>query len=299
VSDKVNKKEYKDALALIDDAMSSLLHLEPGSHWDPKQELLVTHEKLAHGFIDDEQIFQLLGLWQQVAEALDDPSTASALRIQCAIDTKWLDWDVALAAFREAKPICAALFDQWQAVVARESVGVEGDDGDMHCAWVRHLILAANGDIDAQTLAGRLRAWIKHIEAVPKGFQTYNKSLVTLLLDVGQEELPKRYPKLKAILEQWRWGHDELKGERRRWLKRFGGREVLPDLLDLFARHIADQVPDPGSVGGSNYDGCAAWMGAVRELAPEKYSAILRGWQGTHKRRRNLWKAMSAQELPV
>jgi plasmid maintenance system killer protein len=85
---------------------------------------------------------------------------------------------------------------------------------------------------------------------------------------------------------------------RRRWLERLGG-HVLPEVLVLLKKHAAALVPDPAGAHASNYDGCSEWMAAVHELSPEESGKLLRRWQEVHRRRRNLWNALSSRGLSV
>ena len=90
-----------------------------------------------------------------------------------------------------------------------------------------------------------------------------------------------------------------LERSRRRWMARLRVHDVLPEVLDLLRKHIGLFVPDPANAYASSYGGCAEWMAAVLEFAPQEYRTILRAWQDVHRRRRNLWKAMNARRLPI
>ena len=301
VSEQIRRKEFSEALALIDEAMRALLRLEPGTRWDPTRELLVGRLSFGLSRQFEKQAFRLLSLWRRAATAAGDASLAAALDVQCAIGTVWEDWERTLDVFKNARPACEDLFAAWQSMVARASIDRERGDEEMQLGWVRLLVAAAREDMDEKSFVGGTRRWLDRVEKAPGGIERCKGSLATLLLDLdhGPAGLSKRCPKLKKLLEHERRGGEVLARSRRRWLMRLGGRELLPEVLDLLKRHIRVFVPDPASSYSSSYEGCAEWMAAVLEFAPDEYREILAGWQDVHHRRRNLWKAMSARRLPI
>jgi hypothetical protein len=178
---------------------------------------------------------------------------------------------------------------------------MERGDEDLQLEWVRLLAAAAKEEMEAPSLLGALRRWLTRVEKTPGGIQRCKGSLATLLLDLdhGQGVLSQRCPKLKKLLERERRGGEILERSRRRWMARLGVDEVLPEVLELLRKRSGLFVPDPANAYGSSYGGCAEWMAAILEFAPEEYRSILRGWQDVHRRRRNLWKAMNARRLPI
>jgi len=302
ISGHVRKNEYSKALELVDEAMRSLLRLEPEERWVPTQELLVSRRPFGFSRGSDAQAFRLLGLWQKAAAATGDTATAAALKVQCAIGREWDDWDRSLEAFRGSEPTCEDLFDAWRTTVARASVdrspGSENGDKELQPAeWVRLLATAASGAMDGRALVEGIRSWLARLEKRPDAIGAFKESIATLLLDVGQARgaLKERSPRLKRLLEGERGDHT-LERSRRRWLVKLKGHELLPDLLGFLTRHVHAFMPDPRC---ADYEQCADWMAAVHEFAPEKYRKILQSWQDVHRRRRNLWKAMSARKLPI
>jgi hypothetical protein len=90
-----------------------------------------------------------------------------------------------------------------------------------------------------------------------------------------------------------------VRASRRRWVERLGVADLLPDVLEFWRRHAAGVVPDPASAAGSNYDDCAEWLAAVFELDPAAYQRVVRGWAGSHARRKNLCLAITRKQLPL
>lgn len=184
-------------------------------------------------------------------------------------------------------------------MVARESMNLERGDEDLQLEWVRLLARAAKGDMDASSFLGVMRRWLARVDKASGGIERCKGSLATLLLDLdsGQRLLKEHCPRLRRLLEREHRGGDVLERSRRRWSERLGGHALLSEVLELLKKHAAAFVPDPAAAYASNYDGCAEWMAAVHELAPEESGKLLRRWQEVHHRRRTHWKALSARGL--
>ena len=63
--------------------------------------------------------------------------------------------------------------------------------------------------------------------------------------------------------------------------------------------NLSHIVPDPKVVYKSDYTNHAQWMKALYELSRESYDSVLAEWREKHKRRRNLWRDMKSNGLPI
>ena len=60
---------------------------------------------------------------------------------------------------------------------------------------------------------------------------------------------------------------------------------------------IGNLILDSFQAHKSEYAEHAEWAKALQELNPEAYAKLLDRWRKKHNRRRNLWRAMKAQDL--
>jgi len=68
---------------------------------------------------------------------------------------------------------------------------------------------------------------------------------------------------------------------------------------ELWKNRLSHIVPDPKVVCKSDYANHAQWMKALYELSRESYDRVLAEWREKHKRRRNLWRDMKSNGLPI
>jgi aromatic ring-cleaving dioxygenase len=109
--------------------------------------------------------------------------------------------------------------------------------------------------------------------------------------------LSKQYPKLLVQIQFKKYGEGELDASRRQWLKNMHGEQLVSALMETWKQNVVVLVPDPAAASKSDYTEHACWLGVVRELNQADYEQILTHWQKTHKRRRNLWKALQKKGL--
>ena len=107
------------------------------------------------------------------------------------------------------------------------------------------------------------------------------------------------------LFTQWKhlvadgWRDDRaLTSSRRRWLERLGAFSVVPEMLSFWKRNLRWWVPDP-ALAGPRYDHCADWAKALWEMEAAAGRELLSQWVTTHHRRRNLWSALRARNVPV
>lgn len=300
LTERLRKKSYADALALVDEAVRAMLRLDAGRTWDPRSGLLVCHrEILMRGGVQPAHV-KLLGAWHKAACGLGRQDVTAALDLQLVVARHRDDWDVALAAFRNAPAPCEALFADWRLDASERSIGATGwTKESAEPTWVHWLIDATRADAPGLFMEP-VRLWLADPRRAPMASGRRRSAFATLALDVdGAGELERRCPTLHRLLSRERDGVREVDAVRRQWLERLGGFALLPDVLACCRAHARSLVPDPADARASNYEECATWMAAIRELDPNVYRTILAAWSVAHKRRRNLWQALASRRLPL
>ena len=84
---------------------------------------------------------------------------------------------------------------------------------------------------------------------------------------------------------------------RRQYLKAYAPGDLLDRAMAIWKEILHAMVPNPTSVHQADYSGHAEWMAALKEVAPQRYEALLKEWRAKHERRRNLWQAMAKMGL--
>jgi len=307
LADLLRRKLFDQARPLIAEAVRTLLHLKTGEAWDPRETLLISHPSLRYRSDRHAAAFRLLDSWRRVAAGLGEEEMACALELQLAIGRRWADGDAALEAFRRVpSPRFASvrdrLFSDWRSLVTEATLGHEADGCEPSgSVWVNALVDAARGGKDgASSFRRAVRQWLEATARAPATLRQSRGALGTLTLDVDAgSSLRRTSPTLHRLLStRWRGG-PAVRASRRRWVERLGVADLLPDVLEFWRRHATGVVPDPASATGSNYDNCAEWLAAVFELDPAAYQRVVRGWAGSHARRKNLWRAITRKQLPL
>lgn len=301
VTERLRRKAYADALALIEEAVRAMLQLDVGQTWDPRNGLLIRHPALAYQCWDLERAhFRLLEAWRKAAAGLGEDEVACALDLQIVVGRKRDDWDAVLAAFRGASKPCEALFADWRTDAVERSVGVLGSrNTPPEPNWV-HAVVDATRAGKADVFLDAARHWLRETERTPAALARHRSAFATLALDIdGAGHFEKRCPTLHRLLSRERSGAREADGVRRRWIAHLGGFDLFPDVVAFCKRNARTLVPDPSHAHASNYEDCAQWMAGILELDADAYRAILRGWFVDHRRRRNLWQALAGRRLPM
>ena len=102
-------------------------------------------------------------------------------------------------------------------------------------------------------------------------------------------------PTLTRLLANGQSDDPALRASRRR----LGVSALVPELLAFWKRNTRHLVPDPSYSGGAIYRNNADWAKALWEMNPTSCKELLRQWSVVHHRRRNLWQALRAKDLPV
>jgi len=303
----LKRKMFTEARTIIDEAVRALLRLDHGERWNPCQGLLLQHPELRyyHGQISARA--ELLRSWQRVAKATGDTDLAAVLDLQAVVTRHWEDWDRTVEAFHklEQSGVPAAtrerLLVDWRLRVADASLTLPTDEDTASLAsrWVHRLIDAAIVGDDGKAFHKAVKTWLSEISESP-AMRDCRPSLSTLTLDLDRASVLKETaPKLHQLLAVYANGRSRLVRSRRRCIERLQGPGLLSDVLAFWKQHALSLIPDPAHAHRSRYYHHAEWMAAMLDLDREVYTGIIDRWSADHRRRRNLWKALREEGLPL
>ena len=301
VDELLKKKNVKGAAEVAEEAVRSLPHLRGGETWDPRTSLLVSPLSRV-GDEGDRDLARLLRRWLKAAEALERLDLVCALRIQVVTCTRRTDWDAAVEEFRKIPSslddLRRRLFSEWAAWVRNECLDLDPEAGDpQESTWIEALLIAVHEGGRRRTASFRqsVEKLLGEAERTENRLRAAHDSLAMLTLDLDRQgRLRREYPSLYRVLAVWDVGDRAMRKRRRIWLEYCKGPALLPKVIAFWKRNAAKLVPDPVQ---SNYERCAAWLAAVNELDVPAYRRIVAKWQTAHRRRRNLWKAISKRRL--
>ncbi|MEW6741827.1 MAG: hypothetical protein AB1486_03625 [Planctomycetota bacterium] len=304
IEELLRKKQPADAFAIAEEAVRSLLHLREGDVYDPRRSLLSYRTRHSVRGAQDTATVRLLRLWLKASEALDRPEWVWALKIQLVVITEANDWDAILGEFEripspQFDTLRNRLFSEWRSFIVASTLGEPLDaDDDSEVpreTWVHGLVNAvAKGGDRAASFRQSVSRWLAEVERTPETLKGARHSLARLTLNLeGKAAFRLKYRALYEVLARSsddRAVHKSL----RNWLERCKAGALVPGVMAFWKRNVARLVPDPRS---SDYESCAAWLAAVKELDPTSFGRIINDWSVTHRRRKNLWSALSKRNL--
>ena len=167
--------------------------------------------------------------------------------------------------------------------------------------WVHALADAAwEGEGGQDSFCAWLRQWLDVADRDCRILRLSQGALGRLSLDLDSAAwLSSESPMIARLLAYDQSNDPTLGSSRRRWLKRLGASALVPELLAFWRRNAQRMVPDPAASGGSDYQSCADWAQALRELNPTSCKELLGQWSVAHHRRRNLWRALQRKGLSM
>lgn len=309
IKDLKRRKEHVEVLSLCAAALRSFLCLREGEKFDIRGDLLVERAGYRLDGQPDARLLDLLDIWREAANALQEEEIAAALQLQAELLKGWKNWDRAIAAFRcVPQPrffsLRECLFSQWRELVAEKSMGqfLYGgyEDAPKAPHWVHALADATwEGEGSRASFCASLRQWLKRTEENTEALRQSERVLARLCLDLGSAAWLSQVSRTLERLLAYGWSDDPaLRASRRKWLERLGAPCVVPELLAFWKRNVHRLVPDPGHCGG-DYESCADWAKALGEINPTFCKQLLRQWSVAHHRRKNLWRALRAKGLLV
>jgi hypothetical protein len=297
--------ESSEAESIVEQTVASFLKVA----WEPEKALLVSILKSGNfRGADHAEVVSLLNDWISVAEKLNKEERAASLRFQLAVYENPLHWDTAARCYRDFNrpPFIRSatrLIEQWKDHVlhAQFGWGAASDKMVDEC-WVRWLLEVSLDEApDGARFISKASDWLGSLLAAPAAEIKGQKNLLSMLtcdLMHFHEPAAKYHCLREVICGSWD-GSEEPAASRRDFLKRVGGDQLTPLVIQCWKSHMAHLMPDPARAEKSVYTLHARWLAALNELDPQAYRKLINQWKESHKRRTNLWKAIREHRLPV
>jgi len=159
---------------------------------------------------------------------------------------------------------------------------------------------AIEGSSGADAFRKRVDEWLTALKEDGAAFERQWPWLVLLTRDLDvADRLRQEYPLFGQTVVPVDRVPGTLDTARRRALAEVNAAACLSGILAAWRGQLHRIVPDPAKAGKSNYTEHADWAGALRELNPARFEALIERWRVQHKRRRNLWRDLKARGLTV
>ncbi len=298
------KGDFEGAAGIAEEAVRSLLRLGEGETWDPLTSLLV--RSAPEWFIDGRraEVGRLFKGWLRAAEALGRVELAWALKMQLVTYTHQDRWDETLDEFKSIpsprhEALRERLFSEWTSWLAAQCAGrLRNECTTPESGWIQGLAEAVDSGRDRAASFHRfLEQWLREAERTTEKLRRARPWAAMLTVDLDADgRLRRKYPALYRVLSVEATSDRSMAASRRRWLGRCKAKALLPQVIAFWERNVRKLVPDPA---GASYDECAAWLAALEELDRESFASIVTKWTETHRRRKNLWKAVADWGLKV
>lgn len=270
-------------------------------------ELLICHPRPYLFSSSGLAITRLFKLCSKAAEGLGKKELSAAYDLQAIMVAKWKDWDKVFSKLEKTSSagfvaLADRFFVQWKNFTAAKSEKyVHGPDWHAEWSWVPILADEARTKRpSSRRFLKSLRGWLNEAGQSPENMKRVRYSLERLTLDLNRgSAVRKSSPTLHRMLSSGYGGGDLLDQSRKRWLKRLDAQGLFPDAMAVWKKGIVHLIPDPASSHKSSYDHHAEWLKVLYELNRTEYDRLVKEWRDIHRRRLNLWKAVSVQGLPI
>ena len=298
----LEEKNYQDSLAIVQETLDSLFeNSRSETKWDPESELFSV--ALGSGMFGESSSHKkLLRYYQQTIEGLGNMELARVLSLQAVVFEHFSNWQQIFKAFAEstiAKETKQVLFNSWK----KRSIAADKPSKYLHNEtlkeqeeWWMHWL------IDSIATSEKGKSWFRQrleqllTDVTSENAKEHYPYLRLLTQDIATfKPLEQQYPKfLKVVLGTFRESPNK---PRQTYLAQYVSDELCDKVLEYWENYLWTMLPQPEQAHKSDYTTHAKWMAALREISPQKYQKILAQWHDVHHRRRNLWKAMSAEGL--
>jgi hypothetical protein len=297
--------ESETAESWLKKTFASLLHPTRKSDWLPETSLLAAASEIRIG-ITPAEAADLLNLWAEAAAGAGNERRSATARFQAAVFREPEDWDAVFKAFKDtagttAQSITTGLLSQWKTMMADRSMRYYLDRQTAP-TWVHWLIDAAIEPVGGRhSFQGLIADWLNTLKAEGHAFEKNWRWLALLTTDLDDTRcLEAKFPCFcRAVIPVVDRVFGVLDEHRRQALKRLGAEDFLGDILAVWETRLHRIMPDPARAHKYNYGGHAAWAAALKELNPSQFEKLMGRWRAKHKRRRNLWRDLKAQGLPI
>lgn len=295
----LEEKNYEEAEPILEKIFNSFAG---NTQWNPVEMLLIKlmiyRDKDCKNTITD-----LLQKGILLSEILKKDKRKTALMVQHTIVENPYSWDKVIELFRDlnkepCRDIIKKLFRKWQIFNVEESLSnfwnFKGNNEDNWIYWLIETGLYK----DRLWFIQKMTEWLYSLSK--EEFKKQHELIYILTGDLSyMSSIKKEYPSLFKFFINDNYGNEECAKSRREWLGRVEAEKLLPLLMESWKKHIIVMVPDPSTAHNSNYNEHACWLAVLKEFNINTYRNILNKWEFYHKRRKNLWKAISSLSLTL
>jgi hypothetical protein len=305
IEDLLDKQDYAESLKVIKEILPSMLKYEQvRDAWTPETRLLCP---LVQRYENDAARLQdhktLLDYYRKISQGLGQNELVDALSLQLITFKHCFNWEAMFKAFAEtpvSEQIRQALFASW-----REYINQRAKPSTWSWGWARptsrdtwwlHWLI--DSIVDDQKgpawFQQQTTGWLTHLPGEKQDLGEDYAFLRLLTKDLSEidSRAKDQYPKFYAVAIRPGELRSPDQTSRQDYLKQYASDDLMYQVMGYWKAYLKNFVPKPENVHKSDYTEHAHWMGALRELAPQSYQALLEKWHVDHHRRRNLWKAM-------
>lgn len=305
IDDAIAQGDYQKADLLLQRTFLSYLYRDEKNVWYPEISLLLAEER-NYNEDDKEEIAELLKLWLEVSEKLGNTVRSAASKLQSIMYLTPEDLDTVICEYKklrvpEVKEVIDHLFSKWQREIVQRSIHSRMNSNIFSDTWI-HWLIEAELDVTGKKewFLKKLQVWLDSLKNDEKVFKQQWILFVRLTNDLhGSDNLQKQYPVFFDVVLQSDFEKSKLDKIRGNKLKKMDAGNYVSTVMDIWRKHLYCIVPDPANLYNSRYDEHAKWMKALYELNHDEYKNLLSRWHQTHKQRRNLWRDMKKQQLPI
>jgi hypothetical protein len=306
IASYVQRGDFQESLAVIEQTLASLFHRRQGTPWTPETSLLFPIAQHYYVRDDTDPHETLLRYYQQTAQGLGQQQLIDVLEIQLQAFKHCFDWQQMLQVFDKVavpETVHQALFQSWRDYIVRLTTPDTWEFGRRQSSpiWWLHWLFDSMTDPHKGPawFQQQLRQWLAQLPAKQGNLGAEFAFLRLLTKDAwesrGGNDTPYPHFFQFVIVPQNLSTQDDA--SRQEYLRQYAMDDLWDHVMAYWQGNLRHLVPKPERAEKSVYTSHAQWMAALQELAPAAYTTLLKQWQVTHKRRINLWKAMAAQGL--
>lgn len=303
VKDAFENGDNESAEAYLEKTFSSYLRIRDVTIWYPETSLLQS-KSYYHSSDERETVSELLEIWESVSDKMDNPKRSTAARLQSIIFWFPEDWNRIISEYRrisnsEVRKVIEPLFCEWKDRMAKQSVRHDSSKASLD-TWIHWLI---DAELDKtgkkEGFRSKLENWLNQLNKNNNAFKNQWQTLARLTKDLpNRDNIKNQYPTFFEEVLPGKASSDLGKARLAR-LKKMDAGVYTSTITEIWKKHLHHVIPDPSNAHKSEYTTHARWMKALYELDRDEYHRMLKQWRSKHNRRRNLWRDMKAQKLPL
>lgn len=298
----IAKKDWAGAEQWLTRTFAAYQHRSSGPQWFPESDLLASTSFYWRDRSDTGLAANMLGKWSLVSEETGNIERAIASRFQATVmrgpeNLDRIIEELKALRSRNVHPSLERLFNQWQDLVAKQSLEMYSEERHFTDTWI-HWAIAARTNGNVEGFWKKLDAWLGSMMRGGGDFIKSWKLLACLTNDLSGTVLSRsRFPGLYSVaLERFR-SPSTLDDTRRSLVRNLCSSETPVTVLAIWKKQSFHIIPEPSGSGG-DYRNPVAWAKALFEINPGDYERLIKRWKNVHHRRRNLWSALEKAKLP-